>query len=95
MVWMFGRRVGKNDGDSGWGFVELLGRFLADLLSRAARGWIRVLVSRGFSGWGIGPGPYAGVGGGVGLGLARRGCACAGAACSALWELQQDTALHD
>ncbi|KAH3822923.1 hypothetical protein DPMN_124717 [Dreissena polymorpha] len=54
MVWMFGRRVGKNDGDSGWGFVKLLGRFLADLLSRASRGWC---LSRG-----VGPGPYAGAG---------------------------------
>ncbi|KAH3834034.1 hypothetical protein DPMN_107456 [Dreissena polymorpha] len=50
MVWMFGRRVGKSDGDSGWGFGRLHGRFLADLLSRAARGWMRVLVSRGFGG---------------------------------------------
>ncbi|KAH3725991.1 hypothetical protein DPMN_051846 [Dreissena polymorpha] len=30
-----------------------------------------------------------------GLGLARRGCACAGAAGSAIWELQQYTTLHD
>ncbi|KAH3889061.1 hypothetical protein DPMN_013109 [Dreissena polymorpha] len=92
MVWMFGRRVGKNDGDSGWGFGRLHCRFLADLLSRAARGWMRVLVSRDFGGWGLGPGPYAGAGG---LGLARRGCARVGAACSAIWELQQYTALHD
>ncbi|KAH3852933.1 hypothetical protein DPMN_095454 [Dreissena polymorpha] len=53
-VW---RRVGKNDGDSGCGFGKLLGRFLADLLSRAARGWMRVLVSGGSSGWGLGAGP--------------------------------------
>ncbi|KAH3816825.1 hypothetical protein DPMN_118348 [Dreissena polymorpha] len=45
MVWIFGRRVGKNDGDSGCGFGKPLGRFLADLLSRAARGWMGVLVS--------------------------------------------------
>ncbi|KAH3871386.1 hypothetical protein DPMN_034586 [Dreissena polymorpha] len=38
--------VGKNDGDSGWGFGGLHGWFLTDLLSRAARGWMRVLVSR-------------------------------------------------
>ncbi|KAH3861646.1 hypothetical protein DPMN_024580 [Dreissena polymorpha] len=93
MVWMFGRRVGKNDGDSGWGFVELFGRFLADLLSRAARGWMRVLASRGFSGRGSGRGRKWARG--RGLGLARRGCARAGAACYALWELQRDTALHD
>ena len=93
MVWMFGRWVGKNDGDSGWGFGGLHGWFLTDLLSRAARGWMRVLVWRVFSGGVLGPGPYAGAGGG--LGLARRGCACAGAACSAIWELQRYTALHD
>ncbi|KAH3695874.1 hypothetical protein DPMN_083332 [Dreissena polymorpha] len=88
---MFGRRVGKNDGDSGCGFGKLLGRFLADLLSRAARGWMRVLVSGGSSGWGLGRGRMRG----GGLGLARRGCACALAACSALWELERDTAFHD
>ncbi|KAH3786687.1 hypothetical protein DPMN_164796 [Dreissena polymorpha] len=49
--------VGKNDGDSGWGFGGLHGWFLTDLLSRAARGWMRVLVSRVFSGWVLGPGP--------------------------------------
>ncbi|KAH3801214.1 hypothetical protein DPMN_154861 [Dreissena polymorpha] len=58
--------VGKNDGDSGWGFGGLHGWFLTDLLSRAARGWMRVLVSRVFSGWVLGPGPYAGAGGGGG-----------------------------
>ncbi|KAH3839988.1 hypothetical protein DPMN_113429 [Dreissena polymorpha] len=83
---MFGRRVGKNDGDSGWGFWGLHGWFLTDLLSPAARGWMRVPVSRVSSSWVLGPVPYAWGGGSGSLG---------GAACSAIWELQQYTTLHD
>ncbi|KAH3697184.1 hypothetical protein DPMN_084673 [Dreissena polymorpha] len=34
------------DGASGWGSVRLLGRPWTDLLSRAAKGWMRVRLSR-------------------------------------------------
>ncbi|KAH3785827.1 hypothetical protein DPMN_163921 [Dreissena polymorpha] len=46
MAWMFGRRVRMGDGDSGWGSVRLHGRPWPDLLSCAARGWMRVRLSR-------------------------------------------------
>ncbi|KAH3753729.1 hypothetical protein DPMN_188372 [Dreissena polymorpha] len=46
MALMFGRRVGMGDGDSGWCSVRLLGRPWTDVLSRAARVWIRVRLSR-------------------------------------------------
>ncbi|KAH3733621.1 hypothetical protein DPMN_040053 [Dreissena polymorpha] len=91
---MFRRRVGMGDDDSGLGSMRLLSRQWTDLLSCAARGWMRVRLSREASAAG-------GSGRGrlrvrAGVWPARLGCACAGAAYSALWELRREaTAFYD
>ncbi|KAH3815616.1 hypothetical protein DPMN_144144 [Dreissena polymorpha] len=94
---MFGRRVEKRDDDSGWGSVRLLGRpltdLLTDLLSCAARWWMRVRLSREAPAVRVserGRLLLLAVSGPLGVGALVRG-----AACPALWELAQDTAFYD
>ncbi|KAH3830821.1 hypothetical protein DPMN_104076 [Dreissena polymorpha] len=90
---MFGGRVGKDDGGRRLDFAILLGRLFLLICCRAQqedRG--RCVVSGGSRGWRLGAGPCAGAGGRK---PALRGCAGAGAGCSALWELGRDKAYHD
>ncbi|KAH3839494.1 hypothetical protein DPMN_112925 [Dreissena polymorpha] len=86
MVWMFDRRVGKNDGDSGWDFVMLLDRPLTDMLSSSKRVDEGACLER-LQRLGARAGAVCGREGG--------GCARAGVACSALLELKRDTPFHD